>query len=286
MTLMKHLHCPRQRATGCALWREGAPRLDRWAIALSWLLLSMAGPAAAAQPAGASPPLKVLFVTGGGWHDYAKQEPYLTAKLAQLINVTFVVANGLDLLRNPKFAEACDVVFYDLCLEEAPDEVIQNALQAARSGKPAVLLHCSIHSFKKSPRVRQWEAFCGMTSKVHDPFGPFPVTKADENSPITKLFPKDWKTPGDELYQTIAIAVESHPLLRAKSPHDGCEHVVCWTRQFGEGRVFATTLGHDMNTCASPEFLRLLANGVLWASGKLEPDGQPAAGYPAPPAKK
>ncbi len=256
-------------------------------IILGCLLLSLVGSAAAAQPkTSTTPPLKVLFVTGGGWHDYAKQEPYLTNQLSQLINVNFEVETGLDRLRHPKFAEGCDAVVYDICLEEAPDECIHNALQAVREGKPVVLIHCTIHSFKKSPKVKDWEAFCGMTSKVHDPFGPFTTTKLDPTSPITKLFPNDWKTPGDELYQTISLEPESHPLLRAKSPHDGREHVVCWTRSYGQGRVFATTLGHDMKTCASTDFLRLLANGLLWACDKLQPDGQPVLGYSARPASR
>jgi type 1 glutamine amidotransferase len=57
-----------------------------------------------------------------------------------------------------------------------------------------------------------------------------------------------------------------------------------WTYQFGRGRVFATTLGHDMNTASAPEYLQLVANGLLWACGKLEPDGKPAAGYSGPSA--
>ena len=118
-----------------------------------------------------------------------------------------------------------------------------------------------------------------MRSKVHDPYAPFTITKLDPASPITKAFPDVWKTPGDELYQTITIDPQSHPLLKATSAKDGREHIVCWTYQFGAGRVFATTLGHDMKTSAAPEFLRLLSNGLLWACGKLEANGEPASGY-------
>jgi type 1 glutamine amidotransferase len=103
----------------------------------------------------------------------------------------------------------------------------------------------------------------------------------DQSSPITKFLPQDWKTAGDELYQTIAIDPQSHQLLKAKSPVDGRQHIVCWTSQFGQGRVFCTTLGHDMKTCATPEFRQLLANGLLWACDKLGPDGAPAAGNSA-----
>jgi hypothetical protein len=104
-----------------------------------------------------------------------------------------------------------------------------------------------------------------MRSKVHDPYEPFTTEKLDPASVITKDFPDRWTTPGDELYQTIEFLSGSHPLLKAKSPRDGRDHIVCWTQEYGKGRVFATTLGHDMKTAESPEYLRLLANGMLWA---------------------
>jgi type 1 glutamine amidotransferase len=140
-------------------------------------------------------------------------------------------------------------------------------------------MHCAIHALRNSPKIRDWETLCGMRSKVHDPYEPFTVVKLDPASPITSSFPNNWATAGDELYQTIFIEPESHQLLKAKSPKDSREHIVCWTREFGKGRVFATTLGHDMKTCSTPEYRRLLANGLLWACGKLQPDGTPAPGY-------
>ena len=41
------------------------------------------------------------------------------------------------------------------------------------------------------------------------------------------------------------------------------------TLAFGKGRVFHTTLGHDMKTGNDPAYHRLLANGILWACGQL-----------------
>jgi type 1 glutamine amidotransferase len=61
--------------------------------------------------------------------------------------------------------------------------------------------------------------------------------------------------------------------------------VVCWTYQFEKGRVFCTTLGHDLKTATAPEYLQLLVNGLLWSCGKLETDRKPAAGYAAPAVK-
>jgi uncharacterized protein len=233
----------------------------------------------AAHAAGHKAPLKALFLTGGGYHDYAKLAPFLTTNLSQLINVKFDVVFNLDVLKNEKFAENYDVVVYDVCFDEADPVLLENALKVARAGKPSVMIHCAVHAFRKSDRVHEWENYCGMRSKVHDPFQPFATEKLDAQNPITLRFPADWKTPGDELYQTIELMDGSHPLLRAKSPRDGREHTVCWIHTYGKGRVFATTLGHDFKTAESPDYLRLLSNGLLWTCGKLGNDGNPKSGY-------
>jgi hypothetical protein len=240
--------------------------------------LSFATPNAV-HAADQKPPLKALFLTGGGYHDYAKLAPFLTTKLSQLLNVTFDVVFNMDVLKNEKFADGYDVVVYDVCFDEADPVLLENALKAAHAGKPSVMIHCAVHAFRKSDKVHEWENYCGMRSKVHDPFQPFATEKLDTQNPITLSFPADWKTPGDELYQTIELIEGSHPLLRAKSPRDGREHTVCWIHTYGKGRVFATTLGHDFKTAESPDYLRLLANGLLWTCEKLDDDGKPKPGY-------
>lgn len=243
---------------------------------LSVILAALLPLAGLGQPAK---PLKALFLTGGGYHDYQKLTPFLTNSLGQRVNMAFDVDFSLARLDNKNFAQAYDVVIYDVCFVNAEDAQLDNALNAIRSGKPAVMIHCSVHSFRNSPKVHQWEAGVGMRSKVHDAFGPFQTEKMDAASPILAGFPDDWRTPGDELYQTIEFPKGSHALLSAKSPADGRVHIVCWTQTFGQGRVFATTLGHDMKTTDDPAYLGLLARGLLWACDKLEPDGKAAAGF-------
>jgi uncharacterized protein len=224
-------------------------------------------------------PLRVLFFVGGGYHDYGKLAPQLTSKLSELANVSFVIKDSFEPLRDPKFAEGFDAVVYDWCFDEAPDDVLENALKATAAGKPTVMIHCAVHAFRRSVKISEWETCCGMRSKIHDRFEPFTVVKLDQKHPITLSFPDNWESPGDELYQTISIQPESHQLLKAKSPQDGREHIVCWTYQYHRGLVFSTTLGHDMKTAVSPDYLRLLANGLLWTCGKLGSNGKPMAGY-------
>jgi type 1 glutamine amidotransferase len=229
----------------------------------------------------AKPPLKGLLISGGGYHDYAKLVPFLTSNLSERINIKFDVSYTLDPLKTDKFADSYDVVVYDVCFDEADPALLENAMKAARAGKPSVMIHCAVHAFRKSDKVHEWENFCGMRSKVHDPYQSFTTEKLDPKSPITKFWPEDWKTSGDELYQTIEFLEGSHPLLRAKSPKDGREHIVCWHHTYGKGRVFATTLGHDFKTAESPEYLHLLANGILWSCDELTSDGKAKTGYAA-----
>ena len=269
-----------------AHFRELMVRLPCLLLVLVCPLLSLTH-TTGAEPSSSSskPPLKVLFLTGGGYHDYQKLAPHLTTQLHERIAADFTVEFGLKVLSDPKFADPYDAVIYDVCDDEAPDAFLEHALQSVRGGKPAVMIHCAVHAFRRSPKISEWETCCGMRSKVHDPFGPFTVRRLDPESPITKQFPEEWKTAGDELYQTISIDPKSHALLKAKSPRDGRDHVVCWTYQFGQGRVFATTLGHDMTTAGTPEYLRLVANGLLWSCGHLAPDGSPVTGYSARPGQ-
>lgn len=241
--------------------------IARITVLLTGLLL------ACACVAAETPPIHALFLTGGGYHDYKKLAPYLTNSFGERVNVQFDTIWDMEKLRDKDFAKPYAVLVFDVCFDEVEPALIDSALNAIRSGKPAVMIHCAVHAFRRDPNIKEWENGVGMRSKVHDKYGPFSTVKVDKRSPILTGFPDNWQTPGDELYQTIEFPKTSHALLRARSPRDGREHIVCWTHTYGKGRVFATTLGHDMKTAEDPAYLNLLARGLLWSCDKLNRDG-------------
>lgn len=264
-------------------------------LAVCWIALFCAAGAAASE----TKPIRALWLVGGCCHDYKTMPGELAKGIDKSANVQFEIKllktaeEDAALLRDPHFADGYDVVVYDICFgEKWQDGDYDGALAAAKQGKPAVFVHCAMHTFrpprdKKAPDLKEREAICdakwhalaGMDTRVHDKFEPFAVTKADHENPILKAWPDEWKTPGDELYNTIKMMPTATPLLQAKSPQTGNVHTVAWVNHYGEARVFGTTLGHDMKTGGTPEYQRLLAYGILWACDKLGPDGKPVAGY-------
>ena len=153
---------------------------------------------------------------------------------------------------------------------------IANALKATRDGKPTVMIHCAMHTFMASD---EWTDCCGMRTRRHDPYRTFSVIKTTKEHPILKTLPEEWRTPGDELYQTIKLGPRSTALLQGKADKAKSDHIVAWVSTYGKGKVFATTLGHDLRTVNLPVYHRLLANGLLWACGKLDDSGLPVKGF-------
>ncbi|HEY3323335.1 MAG TPA: ThuA domain-containing protein [Planctomycetota bacterium] len=224
--------------------------------------------------------LKVLYLTGGGYHDYKKQAEYIPTEMAKLANFKFDVKWAQkatsEVFPDEKYADGYDVVIYNFCFAAEKDPtIIERALKVMREGKPTVMMHCSMHTYMASDA---WTDCCGLRTRSHDGFRNFTITKATTDHPIVKALPEEWKTLGDELYRNIAFPETSTALLKANSIESKKDHVIAWCHTYGKSKVFGTTLGHDMKTISTPEFIKLLVNGTLWAADKLDKDGKPVEG--------
>ncbi len=104
---------------------------------------------------------------------------------------------------------------------------------------------------------------------------PFQVTVRDASHPITKGLPTVWMHQGDELYarlrgpgknMTVLATAYSDP-ANAGSGRDEPQLMVL---SYGKGRVFHTTMGHDINALSSVDFVVTLQRGAEWAAtGKV-----------------
>ena len=98
----------------------------------------------------------------------------------------------------------------------------------------------------------------------------------DDDQDFLQLLEFDLKKHG---FQVVTAGDGEEGLVKAKGEKPDSEHVVCWVSTYGKGTVFATTLGHDLKTVKLAEYHQLLANGILWACGKLDAKGAIMPGY-------
>jgi type 1 glutamine amidotransferase len=153
-----------------------------------------------------------------------------------------------------------------------------------RSGKGLVSYHGVTYGPLMGTTLRQngtwiptepWKAFGEMLGVTwpapnigHAPRHAFTVKLAG-GDPITRGMAPEFIV-NDELYHKMT----HHPGIRVVATAfdysarggTGKNEPVAWTNAFGKGRVFHSTLGHDVNALYSEEGMALLARAVEWAA--------------------
>jgi type 1 glutamine amidotransferase len=100
---------------------------------------------------------------------------------------------------------------------------------------------------------------------------PFQVTVREPDHPIVRGLPRVWMHQGDELYarlrgpgrnMTVLATAYSDP-VNAGSGRDEPQLMVL---TYGKGRIFHTTMGHDVAALSSVDFVVTLQRGTEWAA--------------------
>jgi len=244
-------------------------------LALLLIALPVLAPAADKKASNAKP-VRALLVTGGCCHDYELQAKALTEGSQNLTAVTWTVVNEggkttqaqIPLYDNPDWAKNYDVVVHNECFANTTDpDYIRKITSAHRAGKPAVVIHCAMHSYRAAT-IDDWREFLGVTSKRHDHQSNYPVRVLVKSHPAFRGFPDAWVTPKDELYIIDKLWPKATALATSKSEKDGLDHPVIWTNDYYGTRVFGTTYGHSNETWQDPVFITLITRGLLWAAGR------------------
>jgi type 1 glutamine amidotransferase len=258
-------------------------RLIRTALAL--LALLCAGEAAAQQ---AARPIRALYITGGGFHDFTAQKVIIPEGISARTSIEWTIDHSADTAtamliprhRDTAWADQFDVVVYNMSFSWVVDpQWIERIAHAHRDrGVPAVILHGATHSYRRSTS-EAWKELMGASSMRHDSQRAFGIERIAPDHPIIRALPKGW-TPGrDELYDLIKTWPTMTPLVQGWSVETEDHDAVVWTNRYGRANVFVTTLGHNNATMSDPVYLDMVTRGLLWTLGKLQPDGTPAAGY-------
>jgi type 1 glutamine amidotransferase len=256
----------------------------------------------------AADPIRVMLLDGesaGSYHKWQLTTPVLQKELEEtgLFKVDVVTAPpaGGDFSSfKPEFSKYAVVVWnYDAPDDRWSAELKTSFEEYVRGGGGFVSVHASDNAFRNWPAFNEMIGVGGWRARnekdgpywymkdgklVSDPAPgaagshgqrtPFQITvRADH--PITNGLPKVWMHQGDELYAKLRGPGKNMTVLataysdRANSG-TGHDEPMLMALNFGRGRVFHTTLGHDVNALSSVDFVVTFQRGTEWAAtGKV-----------------
>jgi len=256
-------------------------------IATSISLLASASMLVAQTP----PALKILMVTGGCCHDYEAQKLILAEGISARANVEFTIvheegpegkkdkSHKISIYEEADWAKGYDLVLHNECFGAVDDVApVERIAKAHFDGVPAVMLHCSAHSYRAAA-TDEWRKCVGQKSMSHEKNRDLKVKNILPDHAVMKGFPAEWLDKADELYKNEVLYPGFQGLAKAYGEDTKQDHQLIWLNTYGKAKVFGTTMGHNNSTMQDTVFLDLVTRGLLWACGKLDDNGKPLPGY-------
>ena len=238
--------------------------------------------------------------SGGPYHDWQRVTPALRKQLEAtgLFQVDVVTApqSGGDFSTfKPEFKKY-QVVVSNYDAPEWPAELKASFEQYVKDGGGLVAVHAADNAFPDWPAFNEMIGIGGWRNRTEKagPFWyykegklvsdtspgnagshgtriPFPVTNRDSEHPITKGLPKVWMHAGDELYARLRgpgknMTVLATAYLAPDNRGTGYDEPVLMVLSYGKGRIFHTTLRHDIPALSCVGFITTLQRGTEWAA--------------------
>jgi len=257
----------------------------------------------------AAPPIHVMLLdgeSGGPYHAWKETTPYLKRMLSdtgifQVDVVTAPPKDGDYSTFKPDWSKYQVVVWnYDAPDDRWPDSLKASFEQYVKDGGGVVLVHASDNAFP------QWKAFNLMAgvggwrgrnaaagahfyyqdgklasdtapgmAGSHGARLPFKVVDRITDHPITAGLPKEWTHVPDELYANMRGPGENMTVLATAysdpaNKGTGHDEPMLMVLSYGKGRIFHTTMGHDVAALNCVGFLATYQRGTEWAAtGKV-----------------
>jgi hypothetical protein len=141
-----------------------------------------------------------------------------------------------------------------------------------------------------------WPEYGKMVGGFFDqhPWGTFnaPIRNEQPDSPIVRHFPAQFHK-WDEIYQPkdwsrsdvdVLLSLDPTQLDYSASNVHRADHdfAVAWTKHYGKGRVFYSSLGHTPESWKDPDIRTMYFEAIKWALGMTDAD---TVTHPMPPAQ-
>jgi type 1 glutamine amidotransferase len=220
-----------------------------------------------------------LLVVSGGRHPYEESTPVLERFLREAGHeITVNWDSGV--LKDARELGRYDALVFNTLRsnETALNKDEQTGMKEfIWGGKGFVCVHISGCIPDSWPEYRDITGGGWVTgTSFHAPYGPFTVNIQNSNHPgVTGI--SDFVT-SDELYMGIEYSDGNDVFISADSTEGTHQwggnpkympagtFPLAWTRSYGDGKVFVTLLGHNGLSFKTPEFQKMVINGVNWAT--------------------
>lgn len=266
-------------------------------------IMAVAGLLACGTAARAAGPVRVMLLdgqSGGAYHAWQITTPVLKKELEetglfQVDVVTAPLSSGDFSAFHPDF-HGYQAVVFNLDSPEWPAPLMTAFEQYVKDGGGVVIVHAADNAF---PR---WQAFNEMIgiggwrnrdetagplwyykdgklasdntpgkAGAHGNRLPFQLTAQDAEHPIMKGLPHQWMHAGDELYATLRGPGQNMKVLATArsdpaNKGTGRDEPMLMVLSYGKGRIFHTTMGHDIPALACVGFMVTLQRGTEWAA--------------------
>ena len=221
-----------------------------------------------------------LLVVSGGRHPYEESTPILLDFLREDGHEVQMTEDP-SVLTTDAMQEFDALVFNTRREQEItlPYEQQVALTQFVGSGKGFVCVHIS------GCRPESWPEYHDVTGggwisgeSCHPPYGQFSVKVSNSDHPcaqgVSDFVTSDelyirlgWK-PGNDVFLTADLEEGAHVCAGRSMFMAGGTYPMAWTRNYGNGNVFKTTLGHNGLSFQNEQFQRLILNGVNWVTSK------------------
>ena len=243
---------------------------------MSLALVAALGSARHSTAAGQPGKIKVLLVTGDDVqpaHNWREVSQALRETLVSNGKFDVRVCEDAGVLDSAATLGRYDLVLLHLYNAKTPPlsaGAKENLAGFVRDGKGLVVSHLSSASFKE---WKEFSKLCGrawvMGKSGHGPRAVFKARIVKADSPITQglaEFEAD-----DELYAKLQGDTPITVLVEADSPWSNKTEPLAFTIEYGKGRVFHETFGHDARALDNPTVQKLIQRGCEWAAtGKVQ----------------
>jgi type 1 glutamine amidotransferase len=230
------------------------------------------GMIAGAGDEGPAAPVRALIVTGIDHpaHDWRATAPELKRLVEADGRAAAAIVTDPEALGDPGTLASIDVLIIHFANYEKPlthtAEALANLKAFQARGGGLVLVHFASGAFPGEPAYGRMAGMVWDRKNTHDPRGVFAVEVVAPGHAVMRGIPA-FDT-DDELYIGLAEQRPVEVLAVARSKVTGRDHPMAFVFTEGGGRVFHTTLGHDVRALGTPEARRMIERAVVWTAGR------------------